>query len=213
MKFKKYIYLTISVLSIFVLICKSAPTNKDADLTRLVSWMTGSFSSQEQAQADSNFYDIRLEMVQIWQNRTDGKWLYVEQAAASTLEKPYRQRVYRLTRLSDGTFESAIFTLHDPLRFAGEWKKEFPLAGLTADSLEQKDGCSIILHKIAEGAFAGKTIGKNCPSNLRGATYATSEVTINENEMVSWDRGFDANDHQVWGATTGGYIFKKVNDY
>lgn len=213
MKFQKYLYPIIFALLIFILFCKSAPTKKDADLARLVSWMTGSFSSHEQAQSDSNFFDIRLEMVQIWQDRADGKWLYVEQAAASSLDKPYRQRVYRLTRLPDDTFESAVFTLHDPLKFAGEWKKELPLAGLTADSLELKDGCSIILHQIAEGAFVGKTIEKNCPSNLRGAAYATSEVTITESEMVSWDRGFDADDHQVWGATTGGYIFKKVNEY
>jgi hypothetical protein len=27
--------------------------------------------------------------------------------------------------------------------------------------------------------------------------------------ILSWDRGFDANGNQVWGAEKGGYIFKK----
>jgi CpeT protein len=49
----------------------------------------------------------------------------------------------------------------------------------------------------------------NCPSNLRGATYATSEVVVQHDKMISWDRGFDSRDKQVWGAEKGGYIFMK----
>jgi len=59
--------------------------------------MTGSLSSAEQSAADERYFDIRLAMVPIWQNRSDGPWLDVEQAVASNLEKPYRQRVYRLS--------------------------------------------------------------------------------------------------------------------
>ena len=213
MKPQKHLYLTLLLLSIFLLICKSTSVPNDPDVDRLVSWMTGSFSSEEQAQADSNFFDIRLEMIQIWQDRSDGKWLYVEQAAASSLDKPYRQRVYRLSRSSDTSFESAVFTLKNPLEFAGAWKMDDPLATITPDSLEQKDGCSIVLRKIGDEAFVGSTVEKDCPSQLRGATYATSEVTITPNEMISWDRGFDLNDQQVWGSTVGGYIFKKIKNY
>jgi len=32
-------------------------------------------------------------MVQIWEERTDGYWLYVEQAIAGYQDKPYRQRI------------------------------------------------------------------------------------------------------------------------
>jgi hypothetical protein len=59
--------------------------------------MTGSFSSQEQAAADTSRYDIRLEMAPIWTDHPNGKWFYVEQAVAWSLEKPYRQRVYHFT--------------------------------------------------------------------------------------------------------------------
>jgi len=48
------------------------------DFERLLSYMEGSFTSREQSQTDSNYYDIRLEMVRIWKDRNDGYWLYVE---------------------------------------------------------------------------------------------------------------------------------------
>ena len=46
-----------------------------------------------------------------------------------------------------------------------------------------------------------------CASDLRGAAYATSEVTITPQFVLSWDRGFDNTGKQVWGATEGPYVF------
>ena len=83
------------VVCVLILLALAVPASAD-ELDTLVEWMTGSFSSQAQAQADERYYDIRLEMVPIWTDRDDGRWLYVEQAAASALERPYRQRIYRV---------------------------------------------------------------------------------------------------------------------
>ena len=195
-----------------VLACSSrkGAEKSTADLDRLLAYMIGSFSSQEQAAVDSSFYDIRLEVVRMWRNRTDGYWLYVEQAAAMSLDKPYRQRVYRLTQVDDSTFRSEVFSMRGPQRFAGEWKKPFPLTTLTTDSLGRRVGCSIFLRKEGDSAFVGGTIGKECASMLSGAKYTTSEVRITADYLYSWDQGFDAGDKQVWGSQTGGYIFRKI---
>jgi len=179
------------------------------DVGALVEYMVGSFSSIEQAEKDSNYFNIELEMVQLWKDRTDGPWLYVEQAVAESKDKPYRQRVYQLRKRSDGKIESLVYTIPDPLRFAGDYKKEFPLLRLTPDSLILKEGCEVVLYQADNGYFEGSTVDKNCGSDLRGASYATSEVLIDKDKMISWDRGFDENGNQVWGATDGGYIFKK----
>jgi hypothetical protein len=58
--------------------------------------------------------------------------------------------------------------------------------------------------------FIGGTVGNDCASALAGATYATSEVTIGPEEIITWDKGFDADGNQVWGASKGGYVFKRV---
>jgi hypothetical protein len=178
------------------------------DLEVLTRWMTGSFDSSEQASKDEAYFDIRLEMVPIWTEREDGPWLYVEQASAENLERPYRQRVYRLRAMEDGTFHSEVYSIPDPLRFAGHWKKDGPLSELTPDDLELREGCTVILRREKK-LFAGGTEGSGCSSTLRGASYATSEVVVGRDRIESWDRGFSAAKDQVWGAEKGPYIFRR----
>ncbi len=198
--------LAIILIGVFLLSC----TKPKDDLLLLKNYMTGSFSSTAQAEADSNFLDIRLEMKPIWPSRTDGFWFYVEQASAANLTQPYRQRVYRLTQENDSTFVSTVYTLPDPLRFAGAWKEPEALNTIKPDSLTEREGCAIILKNYGTEMFVGSTAGLDCDSDLRGAVYATSIVIISPDQMYSWDRGYNINGNQVWGAETGGYIFKKA---
>jgi hypothetical protein len=183
-----------------------------SDLDRLTGWMAGSFSSQAQAETDTGFFDIRLEMVQIWPERTDGRWLYVEQASAASLERPYRQRVYHLMQTDDTTFISAVFEFAEPLRMAGAWRSPELLDRLTPDSLIQREGCAIVLRPRGDTLFVGSTVEDRCRSDHRGAAYTTSEVRIGENYLYSWDRGWDSTGAQVWGAETGGYMFRKLRE-
>lgn len=190
--------------------CGAKKDQNSGDMETLKSWMTGSFSSAAQAAADSAFFDIRLEMCPIWPENPDGPWLYVEQAAADYLDQPYRQRVYRLEQQEDGTIHSEVYSFEQPLRFAGAWKNERPLAALTPDSLLAREGCAVVLKRVDENTFAGSTVERACVSKHRGASYATSEVTVSALGIVSWDRGYDADGEQVWGAVKGGYVFDKV---
>ncbi len=173
--------------------------------------MTGSFSSAEQAASDTDFFDIRLQIVRIWPQRADGYWLYVEQATAAAQDKPYRQRVYHVHQLSNDLFESQVFTLNQPEPFINGFKRADGLASLSLDSLTLRDGCSIILRKMGDSSFVGSTIAHGCESSLRGASYATSVVEITAERLISWDQGFDSTGKQVWGATKGGYVFRKVS--
>lgn len=174
----------------------------------LVALMQGSFSSREQAQADAEYFDIRLHMLPIWPDRDDGRWLYVEQAVAVSQAEPYRQRVYRVSAREDGTIESAVYELTDPLRFALAWKDPRKLDALRHEELVRKDGCEVLLRQAEPGRFVGATGEKTCASDLRGASWATSEVEITADGVRSWDRGFDEAGAQVWGATKGGYSFR-----
>lgn len=189
-----------------------------ANLNCLANWLEGSFSSRAQAAADPDFFDIRLHMVRIWPQRSDAIWLYVEQAAAQSLEKPYRQRVYKLTVGADGELQSEIFELpgaqpDDALRWAGEWKKPRPLADLTPDVLVPRSGCTMYIHRVDANKFAGATRGSGCASSRQGAAYATSElIELTPNGMTTWDRGFDSAGKQVWGAVKGGYQFQRESE-
>jgi CpeT protein len=201
----------IAIASVLPAAAALGSADQNPDIARLVGFMTGSFSSEEQAKADpDNFRDIRLHMVPIWTSRDDGPWLYVEQAAGAMLDKPYRQRVYRLgSGAQAGTIESKVFELPgDPLVHAGMWKDPSHFDRVTPEELVERPGCTIVL-RVESDAFVGATRDKECISTLRGAAYATSEATIKADGMVTWDRGYDAAGKQVWGAEKGGYHFVK----
>jgi hypothetical protein len=176
----------------------------------LAERLAGSYSSQQQSVEDPEYFDIRLHMTRIWPERTDGAWLYVEQAMAEVQQKPYRQRIYKLSANDDGTLVSQVYELPgDALTFAGAWNNTGKLAGLTPEKLSPRDGCEITLTLNADGNYTGSTRQGACPSALRGASYATSHTTITPDALITWDQGFNDKGEQVWGAVKGGYVFRK----
>ncbi|OIQ28159.1 MAG: hypothetical protein BM564_10560 [Bacteroidetes bacterium MedPE-SWsnd-G2] len=184
-------------------------STEDKDLNRLFGMMQGSFNSEKQASADSTYYNIALHMYPIWKDQ--GNYLYVEQALASTPEKPYRQRVYEVKRLNDSTISSAIYTIPNDSLWIGKWKTIAAFDSISPKDISIKQGCEVLLRANTDGSFSGSTGEGTCKSTLFGSTYATSHVSIKPNQVMSWDRGFDKDGNYVWGAQKGGYIFNKIN--
>lgn len=208
------IFLLLLMISAVELSPAQIKPSTDEQLLLLREYMSGAFSSALQAEQDSAYFPISLHMKPIWKERTDGFWLYVEQAMISAENiKPYRQRVYRVHRKEESVFVSEVYELRDPLRFAGDYNSDEPLLNQTIDSLILRTGCAITLTLQPDGNFTGKTGQGTCNSNLRGASYATSEVSISRSMLLSWDRGFDSSGKQVWGAEKGGYRFAKIKPY
>jgi len=205
----KKIILGLYAFSALSITYSQAPQVSQADLDRLVTYMTGEFSSEEQAKTDSLIFHIRLWMAPIWEDRQDGYWLYVEQAAAGSEERPYRQRIYHLSIWDNETIASRVFEIPDALTFSGGWQNTAIFYVLTPNELIDRQGCTIFLKKTGEGHFHGTTPGKECLSSLRGATYATSEATIMSDRMITWDRGWNDAGELVWGSAHTGYLFLK----
>lgn len=203
----KYLLLA---LPLFLLSCSATKqlNANQASIEELKSWMIGSYDSSEQAVADTTYYNISLHMYPIWTGK-EGHWLYVEQALAARQEAPYRQRVYQLEEMADGSIVSRVFKLPNEKGSIGKWKTPAYFDQYGTTDLVEREGCGVYLKRSGQG-YAGATLDKNCGSTLRGASYATSSVSVFPKKIESWDQGFDANDKQVWGATLGGYVFKKL---
>ena len=176
--------------------------------TKVARLLAGSYSSAAQAKADSEFFEVHLHMAPIWTARTDGRWLYVEQAMATALDKPYRQRIYNVTDAGDGAVLSMVYELPNAAERIGAWRNPDAFDADSPEGLTKRDGCVIRLAPNGDG-WMGSTNGKDCLSSLRGAAYATSEVRLFDGRIETWDRGYDANDQQVWGAKKGPYVFVK----
>lgn len=186
--------------------CEKTP-KEDLELNELFSLMQGSFNSEAQSIQDSTYYNISLHMYPIWKDK--GNYLYVEQALMNMQDRPYRQRIYKVSRLNDSTLQSAIYTIPNDSLWIGKWKDPEHFDKISTEYISEKEGCEVLLRRVGENHYKGATGVYTCISSLRGATYATSEVEITKNKLVSWDRGFDAEGNHVWGAIKGGYIFNK----
>ena len=211
--------LLVMFLGTIIYSCKTTwQTTSEASTDELMDMMTGSFNSAEQAAADSSYFNISLHMYPTWESR-DGNWLYVEEALNEMQEKPYRQRIYQVEQTEDqtfkttvyATFKTTVYTLNNPDEAIGKWKTPGWFDRFDESILDEREGCGVYLVKTALGCYQGGTRKGECESSLRGASYATSIVTICDEVLNSWDQGFNENDEQVWGATEGGYLFKKIN--
>jgi hypothetical protein len=197
------------LISLIIVGCKPTQQHKTNDLNQLVAIMQGTYSSEKQSIEDKEYFNISLRMIPIWKEK--GNYLYVEQAMFEKQDSPYRVRIYKVSQRND-EFISEIYTLKNEKEWIGKWKTPKAFDNLAETDIELKPGCEVILKKQPDGTFIGQTGEKTCPSELRGASYASSKVSVTPTQILSWDQGFDKDGKQVWGAVKGGYIFDKIKN-
>ncbi|MGB3179950.1 MAG: chromophore lyase CpcT/CpeT [Cyclobacteriaceae bacterium] len=179
---------------------------QDPALDKLAAYLTGHFHSGAQAAADSSYHEIHLHTERIWPERTDGYWLYVEQGAADSLNKPYHQRIYHVMRDTDTRLVSVVYEFTHPDKYAGGWEDPAVFEGLTPSDLQLRNGCEVWIEPEGAG-FIGEKRAGDCTSKLRGANSATSIVEITSRSIRSWDKGYNSANLQTLVAGKGGYAF------
>ena len=182
-------------------------------LSTVNKWMIGTFTNQQQAAASpQEFHDTRLVQTPIWTFREDGPWLYVEQAHRGDETRPFLQRIYQLVIQPDGQIANEVYALPgNPLEYTAPWRGDGALGGLHPDDLVHRSGCTVIFAAEGSQRYVGAIKGTSCPSDLRGARYVRSEVTLESNQILVWDRGYDNQGRQVWGSTSGPYRFRRTS--
>jgi len=188
-----------------------AGRNAHADvLDDYVLMQTGSFSSAEQARRETGYDAVTWHIVEIWSDGDPGeRWLYTE-CWADTGRSPYMQRITRLRAGPDGTVTATRYVLPDAARYAGAWRDPSRFADLMPAALVELAGCDLTIARVESGRFEGATLGNRCRNSYKGASYATSQSTLTADEMVNWDRGFDAAGNLVWGPPAGPYRLQRV---
>jgi hypothetical protein len=186
------------------------------NLRLLAAWSAGEFRTNVMA-SDGGKVPARMFMVPVWKDRAPGEfWLYSEIAPEKAPGSPFRQRMYKYMKIGDNIYENLVFRLEneDELVIGHRLpSRGNVLRKLTDDRLIERRGCSVIFRRANADSFAGGTLGEGCMSDGDGGLYATSQIVVRENEFISWDRGFDRQGNQVWGATMGGNVFKKIKSF
>ena len=182
---------------------------KEAMAQRAYEWLTGRFDSVAQAMRQPSYFEIQLLGCEAKAEGLGDRVLYIEQAVVESADQPYRQRLYnidaQINEMGEIEVISTIYSLTLPDAYIGLCS-DTNVSTLSPSSYELREGCEVYL-KWMDDHFEGSTRGEGCLSELNGASYATSEVYLSDNLIRSWDRGYNAEGEQMWGAVDGAYEF------
>lgn len=179
------------------------------DITSLLRLMAADFSNQDQAFENPPFYaHIRVCMRPLPIELLSGASLFLEQAYDYMLNDPYRMRVLKFVE-KDGHIEIEHYQVRDEAKFYGSSRDTDRLQTLTIDQLEKMTGCGMIVEWTGQ-SFKGRVEpGKACIVVRKGqTTYLDSEFEIDDQRLLSLDRGRDPKtDEMVWGSVAGPFHF------
>ena len=201
-------FLAASVLAV------PADARADGLLDDYLALQVGSFTSEAQSRQDSRYGVAIWHFAEIWKGAggsPDERWMYTESWFGDA-ERPYMQRISRLSATTDGAITARRYAIREAGRFVGAWKEPGRFAGLSPEDLTELEGCETIFARTGVDRFEGGTIGARCRNAYKGATYAVSQATLTPEGMTNWDRGFTARGELAWGPAAGGYRFRRTEE-
>ncbi|MDY6897385.1 MAG: chromophore lyase CpcT/CpeT, partial [Cyanobacteriota bacterium] len=134
-------------------------------LDTIAEYLAGEFENKEQAISEPSWY-VNLRM---WQRpvplfQEDSVTLFAEQANVLNIEKPYRQRIMRITALaSQAEFKVQFYMLKDPTAWQGAGVNYKLLNTLNPEQLDILPGCVLILNTQILAQNQYKFIAKQIP--------------------------------------------------
>lgn len=188
----------------------SLPNSPSASVEQVVVHLEGVMDTSAQAAANSDKANVRMTTCRVRttdDNNSNSVYLYQEQALNDSLNSPYRQRFLEIT---PGDRQNLVVSHTYKLENAELWNGlcDRPLAERVVDSDRLGESvCSVFLQPFAS-VYIGRTQPGGCPTNFRGAVTITNRIILHDRGMDTWDRGFDAEGQQVWGADATGYQYR-----
>lgn len=180
--------------------------------------LSGEKFTKDQASKDPDAY-FNLRMLTCpAADMVDGtKVLYVEHAFWRTPRKPFRQRflmVKPCPKEMKCDVELSSYAIRDAEEYKNFCDRPKDQRPLPEEVIGDVAGhlTTIHLQRCDRGKrclYEGSTPPRGFPNPWNGAAYCTSEVAVlRNNEIHTWDRGYDEDGNQVWGAKKGPYEFK-----
>ena len=190
------------------------PVSLEQQVEAVAARLEGVMDTATQASVNSKVSNVRMTTCRValaeGENALQSKTivLYQEQALASELTKPYRQRFLQLSASPmSQSVQSRSFKPANPAAWVN-----FCNQSATTRTVKPADigivVCNVFLRR-AGNDYVGNTPVDGCPANVRGAVRIKNHIVLRPIGMDTWDRGFDASGKQVWGAKTESYQFRR----
>lgn len=184
-------------------------------ISEVAKLLEGKMDTTTQAVVNSKRPSVQMTTCRVNVNAAKASeptiFLYQEQALTIRLAEPYRQRLLAISATpSRDSVQSLALKLVNPKQWIGICEKPESQRRFEATDLDAPV-CTVYL-KRSPGGYVGKTPSQGCPANVRGAVRITNTIELNPEGMNTWDRGFDANGKQVWGAESEAYQFRRTTN-
>jgi hypothetical protein len=185
------------------------------------SSIQGRFSSYPQTLVDSTKSDVLIRTRFI--TNLDGYDIFYTQQGENIKGKyyPYRQRLYKTK--NEGThIQLEIHTIDVPYTIMEDTPMDtiqsfkinlnLMLDNIAKNNSAKKEGCDIKVIVVSNNnnVLYGTTNNNDCTATFNGSSYTRVQFLIFPHYLISWERGYDVDNNQVWGPTTNPYIFFKI---
>lgn len=180
----------------------------------------GRFSSYPQTLVDTTKSDVLIRTK--WIQKLDEYDIFYTQQGEyyDNIFYPYRQRIYKTK--NEGThILLEINTIDIPYTILQDTPKgqhptfTLDLSQIKPELFQPKQGCDIKIIKVWSKdntpILYGSTNQNDCIASFNGSTYTQVEFLILPIGLISWERGYNENDEQVWGPEQSPYLFLKVS--
>ncbi len=183
---------------------------------QVAAYLTGTMETSAPSSAHpGSRVTVRMSTCAIQRtDQLDQVWLYQEQALSTELNQPYRQRFLQITASPySQTVRSLSYKPIHPQAWVNFCDRSASDRRITPSALSTPL-CSVFLKpardSTGQNIYWGNTPADGCPANVRGATRITNHILLHSTGMETWDRGFDAQGKQVWGAKAESYHYRKI---
>ncbi len=190
---------------------RAEPLTLSRQAEEVAERLMGVLDTAVQAASNPQVANVRMVTCQVSladAPSSEGIWLYQEQAIATNLQAPYRQRFLHIT---PSPFSQTVRSLaYRPTR-PNAWVNFCDRPAANRKIIRKDLGaavCSVFLKRSGD-VYMGVTPAIGCPTTARGAVRTTNRVILGADRMETWDRGYNAQGQQVWGAEGESYQFRR----
>lgn len=197
-------------ITLFLALCFSA-VNANAqgssEMRLFSKWISGEFTTENETVQPPRTAHERMRFVRIWKEAPD-LWLFMEQSQIDKPEEPFRQWVFWVE-------EQGEIMMMELNLLTGEVDIPGNLSGaeiekhLKIDDLEVERGCELFIDYDGFAVFSGATVQNYCELDIKGASYITIRMNLNDEKIDWWEYGMKPGGEFVWGSATNQQVFNK----
>ncbi len=190
------------------------------DLVQLGAWLAGGYDNRDQA-IESPVWYVHLRawwrLVPLF--AADSVVLFGEQANYLQVDRPYRQRLLRLS-LRDGRLSGAFYSFTNPGMVVGAGADETIAQKILSAEIVALETGVLDIQKVGDRFSLTPRAGEVCafrfPDGAGGEKVGRVELglEVRSKGYDSYDKGLNPETGQpIWGAIMGPYRFVKRQDF